>query len=127
MRASHAMPSSPAIDTSDGIKTQKIIIFLTDGDNTEDRWNSIFGSGKVNNKDDIDDRMKAACENAKANNITIFTVLVMEGNESLLKACASPDSVEPKGPKYFKLTSASQLATTFHEIGTSLTKLRIAQ
>jgi hypothetical protein len=120
--------SPPAIDTSDGIKTQKIIIFLTDGDNTEDRWSSTFGSpGKVNNKDDIDDRMKAACENAKANNITIFTVLVMQGNESLLKACASPDNVEPKGPKYFKLTSAGQLATTFQEIGTSLTKLRIAQ
>jgi hypothetical protein len=51
----------------------------------------------------------------------------MQGNESLLKACASPDNVEPKGPKYFKLTSAGQLATTFQEIGTSLTKLRIAQ
>jgi hypothetical protein len=71
--------------------------------------------------------MKTACTNAKADNITIFTILVMEGNESLLKSCASPDDAEPKGPKYFKLTSASQLAAVFQQIGTSLSKLRVAK
>src|SRR5690606_34675498 len=90
--------SPPPIVTSDGIPTRKIIIFLTDGENTQDR----FGS----RSSDIDDRMKTACANAKAGGITIFTVLMLEGNESLLKNCASKDDDEPKGPKYFKLTTA---------------------
>jgi Flp pilus assembly protein TadG len=112
-------PYSPPPIKNDGIATRKIIIFLTDGENTQDRWS--------NKSSDIDDRMKTACANAKADNITIFTVLVLEGTESLLKSCASPDDTEPKGPKYFKLTSSSQLATTFNQIGTSLTKLRVAK
>jgi Flp pilus assembly protein TadG len=112
-------PYSPPPIKNDGISTRKIIIFLTDGENTQDRWSNKSG--------DIDDRMKTACANAKADNITIFTVLVMEGNESLLKSCASPDDTDPKGPKYFKLTSSSQLATTFNQIGTSLSQLRVAK
>ena len=110
----------PPIDTSDGIPTQKVIIFLTDGENTQDRfdrWNTA----------NIDDRMRTACTNAKADNITIYTVLVLQGNESLLKSCASPDDASPKGPKYFKLTSADQLVTAFNQIGTSLSKLRVAK
>jgi hypothetical protein len=111
----------PAIDTTAEIKTQKVIIFLTDGQNTQDRWDS------SKNVDNIDDRMKAACANAKTDNITVFTILVLEGNEDLLKSCASPDDALPKGPKYFKLTSADQLVTTFQQIGTQLSNLRIAQ
>ena len=111
----------PAIDTTSEIKTQKVIIFLTDGDNTQDRWSSSSSSSS------IDDRMKAACANAKADNITIFTILVLEGNESLLQNCASPDDALPKGPKYFKLTAADQIVTTFQQIGTALSNLRIAQ
>jgi Flp pilus assembly protein TadG len=111
--------SPPAINDSDGIKTRKIIIFLTDGENTQDRYTS--------RASDIDDRMTAACTNAKADGITIFTVLMLDGNESLLKSCASPDDTEPKGPKYFKLTASSQVATAFEAIGTSLTKLRVAK
>jgi Flp pilus assembly protein TadG len=111
--------SPPAINDSDGIKTRKIIIFLTDGENTQDRYGS--------RASDIDARMTAACTNAKADGITIFTVLMLEGNESLLRSCASPDDTEPKGPKYFKLTASSQVATAFETIGTSLTKLRVAK
>jgi Flp pilus assembly protein TadG len=122
----------PAIDTTSEIKTQKIIIFLTDGENTQDRWNcdSTYPAactGRTKDKTAIDDRMKAACANAKADNITIFTILVLEGNESLLQNCASPDDALPKGPKYFKLTAADQIVTTFQQIGTALSNLRIAQ
>jgi hypothetical protein len=111
--------SPPPIDTSDGIKTQKIIIFLTDGENTQDRYTS--------RSSDIDDRMKAACTNAKADGIIIFTLLMLDGNESLLQSCASPTDTAPVGPKYFKLTTASQVATAFQAIGTNLTKLRVAK
>lgn len=111
--------SPPPIDTSDGIKTQKIIIFLTDGENTQDRYGS--------RSSDIDARMKTACTNAKASGVVIFTVLMLDGNEDLLRSCASPDDTEPQGPKYFKLTTASQVATAFKTIGTNLTKLRVAK
>jgi Flp pilus assembly protein TadG len=110
--------NAPPIVNSGGITTQKIIIFLTDGDNTENRTST--------NQNTIDKRMKKACENAKKDNIVIYTVLVMKGNENLLKECASPDSEKPVGPKFFKLTSSDQLVTTFEQIGTALSALRIA-
>ena len=98
---------------SDGIPTQKVIIFLTDGNNTQDRWTS--------NQSTIDGRMQTACANAKAAGITVYTVLVMQGNASLLQNCASsPD-------KFFNLTSADQVVTTFDQIGTQLSKLRLSQ
>jgi hypothetical protein len=91
----------------------KVIIFLTDGENTENRF-----SGDATT---IDKRMTSACVNAKAAGITIYTILVLEGNQTLLQGCASdPD-------KYFKLTASSQLVTVFSQIGTSLAKLHVAK
>lgn len=110
--------NAPPIVNSGGITTQKIIIFLTDGENTQSRTST--------NRNTIDKRMKKACQNAKKDNIVLYTVLVMEGNESLLKECASADSDKPAGPKFFKLTSSDQLVTTFEQIGTALSALRIA-
>jgi hypothetical protein len=62
----------------------------------------------------------------KAAGITIYTVLVMSGNSTVLQSCASPDTAAPNGPKYFALTSAGQIVTTFNSIGTNLAKLRIS-
>ncbi|MBI3433488.1 MAG: TadE/TadG family protein [Proteobacteria bacterium] len=97
---------------NDGIETKKVIIFLTDGTNTQDRWSS--------NASTIDARMQAACANAKAADVTIYTVLVMQGNASLLQNCAS------SAEKFFNLTAADQVVATFDQIGTQLSKLRIA-
>jgi Flp pilus assembly protein TadG len=93
--------------------TQQIIILLTDGDNTENRFSSSQSA--------IDARTKKACDNVKAAGITIYTVLVMQGNASLLKDCAT------KQDMYFGLTSANQLVGTFNTIGTNLAKLRISR
>jgi hypothetical protein len=65
--------------------------------------------------------MGTVCTNAKAANVTIYTVLVMAGNASLLQNCATSAS------KYFYLTSADQLIATFNTIATELSQLRIAQ
>ena len=89
------------------------IILLTDGVNTENRFSTSQTS--------IDQRMESACTNVKNAGITMYTVLVMAGNATLLKNCASDYT------KYFALTSADQMITAFNTIGTSLTKLRIAQ
>ncbi len=98
----------------------KVIIFLTDGTNTQDRWYLSAWDGSQAQKN-IDNRMKLACGNAKAAGITVYTIQVIDGNDQLLKDCAS------SADKYFKITSANQLVTVFTQIGTNLSKLRVAR
>ncbi len=106
-----APSKDPNIDYLDAI------ILLTDGVNTKNRWDGDGG----NQSTEVDARTKLACAAAKAEKISIFTVLVMAGNATLLQNCASSSD------QYFKLTSASQIITTFNTIGTKLSKLRLSQ
>jgi Flp pilus assembly protein TadG len=105
---------------------QQIIILLSDGLNTQDRWYSSQSS--------IDNRMldsstgNGTCANIKAAGITIYTIQVNTGGDptsALLKNCAS--NTTGTTDHFFLLTSADQIVTTFQTIGTNLTKLRIAQ
>ena len=116
----HALTSSdplnaPALPAG----TSQVIILLTDGLNTQDRWST--------NQSYIDARQykstdgSGVCANIKAAGITIYTVLVMSGNSTILQNCASDSS------KYFALTTAGQIVTTFNTIGTNLSHLRIAK
>jgi Flp pilus assembly protein TadG len=103
----------PAIDAD--YKYQTVIILLTDGLNTEDRWYTTQSS--------IDGRQQKTCDNIKAASITLYTVQVNTGSDAtstLLQNCASDSS------KFFLLTTAGQIVTTFGQIGTSLSKLRLA-
>jgi Flp pilus assembly protein TadG len=96
-------------------KYSQVIILLTDGLNTEDRWYS--------NASSIDARQQMTCDNLKAAGVTIYTVQVNTDNEAtstLLQNCASDSS------KFFLLTSSVQIVTTFGQIGTALTNLRLA-
>jgi Flp pilus assembly protein TadG len=105
--------TAPAMDSN--YQYQQIIILLTDGLNTQDRW--------YTNQNSIDARQALTCANAKAARITIYTVQVNTGGDptsTLLQNCASSSD------KFFLLTSASAIATTFNTIGTNLTKLRVA-
>jgi Flp pilus assembly protein TadG len=91
------------------------IILLSDGLNTEDRW---YG-----NASSIDTRQSKTCDNIKAAGITIYTVQVNTGSDptsTLLQSCASDSS------KFFLLTSSTQIVTTFNQIGTALSNLRLA-
>jgi len=103
----------PAVDPD--YKYQTVIILLTDGLNTEDRWYTTQSS--------IDTRQQKTCDNIKAASITLYTVQVNTGGDAtstLLQHCASDSS------KFFLLTTAGQIVTTFGQIGTSLSKLRLA-
>jgi len=98
---------------------QKVMIVVTDGDNTANRWGSIF-DGTITQAQ-IDARTAKACTNAKALGITVFTVRVIEGNSAMLRACASdPD-------KFYDLKTASQLNTAMAGIFKSITKTRLTQ
>ncbi len=95
---------------------QQVIILLTDGLNTQDRWYS--------NQSKIDARQEITCSNAKAAGITLYTIQVNTGHDptsTLLQSCASSSD------KFFLLTSADQIVTAFNAIGTNLSKLRVAK
>jgi hypothetical protein len=99
---------------------QEAIILMSDGLNTQDRWYTSQSS--------IDNRMynsigAGTCANIKAAGITIYTIQVNTGGDpmsTLLKNCASSTD------KFWMVTSSSGLGTVFNQIGTNLTKLRVA-
>ncbi len=100
--------------------TQKFIILLTDGDNTQNRWSS---SGSA-----IDARTEATCNNIKALKksngepyIKIYTVRVINGNATLLRNCATDTSM------YYDVRSASELTGVFNAIGTEIANLHLAK
>jgi Flp pilus assembly protein TadG len=97
----------------------KVIILLTDGDNTESWKNS--NNSKVTNSNSIDNRTKLACDNIKAANIKLYTIRVIDGNATLLKGCATNTGM------YFDVTSASQLTGVFAIIAQNLANLRLAK
>ncbi len=103
----------PAMDPN--YKYTQVIILLTDGLNTENRW--------YDSASPINARQQKTCDNAKAAGIVLYTVQVSTGGDpesALLKNCASDTS------KFYMLTSATQIVTTFSQIGTALSNLRIA-
>ena len=107
-------PAPPPEDPN--YKYQKIIILLTDGLNTQNRW--------YTDQTSIDNRQATTCANIKSAGITIYTVQVNTGGDptsTLLQQCASTTD------KFFLLTSASAMVSTFQQIGTALSNLRISQ
>jgi Mg-chelatase subunit ChlD len=91
----------------------KVMIVLTDGTNTQNRWTSSASA--------IDARTQKACDNAKADNIRIYTIRVIDGNATLLKGCAS------KPDMYYEVQQAAQLNSVFSSIAQNLANLRIAK
>jgi Flp pilus assembly protein TadG len=90
---------------------QRFMILLTDGDNTENRQTNSSGS--------IDARARLACTNAKAQGILIYAIRVIEGNQALLKECAS-------GPGYYyEVSNASQIDTVFTSIAGKINSIRL--
>jgi Flp pilus assembly protein TadG len=115
----HALTKGPPLNAPGQSKdVRQVIVMLTDGLNTQDRWTNIFAGGNVA---DMDARTVKVCDNIKAADIQVYTVLVMSGNSSILQNCASQPNM------YFALTKPDQMVDTFEEIGTTIANLRIAQ
>jgi Flp pilus assembly protein TadG len=105
--------NAPAKDTAN-YTYKEAIVLLSDGLNTQNRWYTSASS--------IDARQKILCTNAKAANITIYTVQVDtggDGESNVLKQCASGTD------KYFHITDPNQTLSVFNSIGQSLAKLRV--
>jgi Flp pilus assembly protein TadG len=107
-------PTPPAMDPN--YKYQQVVILLTDGLNTQNRWYTSQSS--------IDTRQQMTCDNAKAAGITLYMVQVNTGGDptsNLLKNCASDSS------KFFLVTASSGISAVFSTIGTALSQLRISK
>jgi len=111
----HALSKSePMTEGSDPAPDKdKVIVLLTDGDNTQNRWTTSGSS--------IDERTALACTNVKAANIRIYTVRVVDGDATLLRNCATKTNM------YFNVSQASQLNSVFSSIAQSLANLRVAK
>ena len=112
--------TAPAKDSN--YTYQDIIILMSDGLNTADRWYS--------QQTPVDNRMyntgngSGTCANIKASGVTIYTIHVNTGGDpmsTLLQNCASDSS------KFWMITNANDLNTVFNKIGTNLTQLRVAK
>lgn len=116
----------------------RVIIILSDGLNTEDRWPA-YGNGSTQNTNSsgtgyIDARQALLCQNLKSQidpktNLPMYTIYTIQVDTSsprdptstVLQNCATDPS------KFFMLTSSSQIVTTFNTIGTALSQLRVAR
>jgi Flp pilus assembly protein TadG len=111
--------TAPAKDT--GYTYKEIVILMSDGLNTKDRW---YGNGSSVSTS-VDRRMydtdgSGTCANIKAAGITIYSIQVNTGGDptsTIMKNCASA------ADKFYEV----KVGTVFTAIGTNLTKLRVAQ
>ncbi len=92
---------------------EKVIILLTDGLNTANRFTT--------NSTQIDNRTAAVCDNIKKAKIKLFTVRVIEGNLDLLQSCASAANM------FYDVQVASQLKDVFASIAASLSGARLSK
>ena len=91
----------------------KVVVLLTDGTNTQNRWTTSSSS--------IDSRTQKVCDNAKADNVKLYTVRVINGNASLLQGCAT------KPAMYYDVQQADQLNAAFGSIAQNLANLRLSK
>jgi Flp pilus assembly protein TadG len=90
----------------------KILVLMTDGDNTENRWTSTASQ--------IDARTTLACQSAKDSKIEVYSVRLMEGNATLLKNCASSPG------NYYNVENSADLVPAFQAIGEKISQLRLS-
>jgi Flp pilus assembly protein TadG len=108
-----------------------VIILMSDGLNTWDRW---YGNGSATNTS-VDYRMydssgNGTCANIKTSGVTLYTIQVNTGGDAtsaLLRNCAGGPDKFSDPSKFYLVTSASGLGAVFTAIGTNLTKLRVAK
>jgi hypothetical protein len=68
--------------------------------------------------------MSTLCSNIKSSGVTIFAVQIDTdgaGQSAVLPSCATDNS------HFFMLTQPSQIAAAFAQIGTEISKLRVAK
>jgi von Willebrand factor type A domain len=107
-------PFTTGVSYSDK-KTQKIMIVLTDGTQTE----PAFGPGGVRNVTQGEDNLEALCANAKAKGITMMTIaydLDDSTTRNRLRNCTTDPSKH-----FFVATDTAAVASAFDNIKNAIT------
>lgn len=117
----HALTGQQPYTEASAPKTDldKVIILLTDGDNTRSWKNS--NATEISSETSINDRTRLACSNVRDAKIKLYTVRVIDGNADLLRECATNTSM------YYDVKQASDLNAVFTAIANSLANLYIAK
>jgi Flp pilus assembly protein TadG len=111
----------------------KYLVILTDGNNTRNRFTSVgCGSVPANGTEaDIDARTRTMCNEIKGKSsrldaagraipdVKVFTIRVMEGNQALLRGCATDASM------YKEVNNAADIDKVFKDIMREITNLRL--
>lgn len=100
-----------------GYKYQKVIVLMSDGLNTENRWST--------NVNTINARQATMCDAIKTQGIIVHAIQVNTDNDptqTVMSNCATQT-----GGIFREIKSADQLAGVFDEVLTQLSKLRIAK
>lgn len=94
-----ALSQNPPLTGARGAKAaRKIMVLMTDGENTQNRWTNVYVKSGSNWVVDpakltaINDRTKLACDNAKAQGVEIYTINLVDGDSSLLSYCADSNA-----------------------------------
>ncbi|MCB1475565.1 MAG: hypothetical protein H6883_09070 [Rhodobiaceae bacterium] len=102
---SSSVPFTEAVPWSDA-ETVKIMIVLTDGENTQNRWTTYTNS--------IDARTQSACNAVKAKDVLVYTVRVVNGDANLLRNCATDTWM------YTDIQNANDLNATFQKLAADI-------
>lgn len=108
---SNAQPYTEARAPQD--KLRKVMIVLTDGDNTQNRWTT--------NGNTIDARTAIACTNVKAAGIVVYTVRVINGDANLLRNCATSPT------QYYDIRTVDELRPVFARLAAEISALRLSR
>lgn len=140
----HALsPNAPFADgvAYDTPKVQKIVLLMTDGENTNGSagnnndsvyagigyvWQNrlgITGGNSTKRREAMDGRLATLCANMKARGVILYTVRVevSNGTSNVLRNCASTTD------KFYDVQNASQLNSVFGAIAGSIQNLRLAR
>ncbi|MDY8111141.1 VWA domain-containing protein [Fulvimarina sp. 2208YS6-2-32] len=108
-------------------RPRKIVVLMTDGENTLKYYNGDGSHRNASSSADVDqannDSM-AVCNNLKARNVEVFTVgFLVESTvaQSMLKNCATDSD------HYFDASTSKQLELAFDEIAVGMTNIRLVQ
>jgi len=114
-------PSAPLVNTDPAPKEDRILVLMTDGENTKSKRNGEDGHWG-NSKGQADKRTRDLCDAVKSGKVTVYTIAfqVTDGStRNLLQDCASSTA------NYFNAQNAQDLNAAFDAIGDSVKGLRV--
>jgi Flp pilus assembly protein TadG len=92
---------------------------------------NLFRSATYVSESTMDARLQSSCAAAKSSGIEVYGIAFGAGSngETQIRGCASAKGSDPndKTGYYFKPQTSSELATTFRDIASQLSKLRLTQ